>query len=357
VRTTRTALAVLVAAGLVVSAAACSRAQSSIAGPVADKGAATELRLGYFPNVTHAAALIGVGKGLFAAELGATRLTTQTFGTGNEAVSALLGGSLDVAFIGSGPTINAFAKSAGEGVRLVAGATSGGAQLVVRPGIGSAEQLRGRRVASPQLGNTQDIALKKWLAGHDIPAGEGTDDVTIVNADNPQTFDGFRGGQIDAAWLPEPWSSRLVLDAGAEVLVDERDLWPGGQFPTTVVVARTGFLAEHQASVRALLRGLLATIDWAQANKTEAWTVTNDAIEELTGKALSAPVIERAFGNITLAIDPLAATFGQLARDSVTAGVSKREPDLKGLVDLTALNAVLASAGRPPIDAAGLDSK
>jgi NitT/TauT family transport system substrate-binding protein len=347
----------LLAAAVALATAACTRAESSTDAPAADQGPAAELRIGYFPNVTHAAALIGVERGLFAQHLGTTKLTTQTFNAGPEAVNALLGGSLDISFIGSGPAINTFAKSGGEAVRLISGATSGGAQLVARRGITEPEQLRGRSVATPQLGNTQDIALKKWLAQHDLAIGTGADRVTVVNADNPQTLEAFRGGQIDAAWLPEPWSSRLVRDAGARVLLDERQLWPGGAFPTTVVVVRTAFLAEHPQTVRAFLSGLLDATEWASANRDQARDVVNAALGELTGKPLSPPVIERAFGNITLTVDPLAATFPQLARDSVTAGVAKSEPNLAGLVDLDQLNAVLAGAGMPAVDAAGLDRK
>lgn len=351
----RTAAVLLLVTGIVATAA-CSRVDRSAdiaSAPPATPAA--ELRLGYFPNVTHAAALIGVDRGLFAESLGSgTKLTTQTFNAGPEAVGALLGGSLDITFIGSGPTINTFARSDGEAIRLISGATSAGAQLVARPGITEVGQLRGKRVATPQLGNTQDIALKTLLSEQNLTSGTGPDQVTIVNADNPQTLEAFRSGQIDAAWLPEPWSSRLVLDAGAEVLLDEKELWPGGQFPTTVVIVRTAFLAEHPQTVQALLRGLLAATDWAASDPAAARRAVNDALAELTGKPLAEPVIERAFGNLTLTVDPLAATFPQLAEDAVTAGIAKTVPDLNGLVDLGPLNAALTEAGRPTVDAAGL---
>jgi NitT/TauT family transport system substrate-binding protein len=148
-----------------------------------------------------------------------------------------------------------------------------------------------------------------------------------------------------------------VLDAGAKVLVDERDLWPDGKFPTTVLIVRTQYLAEHPQTVQSFLRGLLASIDWANGNKVEAQAVANEALKKLTGKALSQPVIERAFANITLSLDPLAATFPQLAKDAVTTGSSKSTPDLKGLVDLGLLNGMLTAVGKPTVDAAGLDKK
>ena len=215
------------ALALAVAAAGCSRADRD-ATPAAssDKGPATELRLGYFPNVTHAAALVGLDKGLFTKELGTTKLVPTKFNAGPEAVGALLGGSLDASFIGSGPAINAYAKSNGEAVRLIAGTTSGGAQLVVRSTITKPEDLVGKTVVTPQLGNTQDVSLKKWLAEKNL-----TGKVKVTNLENAQTLDAFKKGDVDAAWLPEPWSSRLVLDAGAKVLLDEAVAVAGRQVP------------------------------------------------------------------------------------------------------------------------------
>jgi NitT/TauT family transport system substrate-binding protein len=349
-RTVATLSAVVLAAGL----AACSRADRDPepASANADKGPAARLRLGYFPNVTHAAALIGLDKGLYAKELGTgTKLVPTKFNAGPEAVGALLGGSLDASFIGSGPAINAYARSNGEAVRLIAGATSGGAQLVVRPGIAKPADLAGKTVVTPQLGNTQDVSLKKWLSQQGL-----TGKVKVTNLENAQTLDAFKQGKVDAAWLPEPWSSRLVLDAGAKVLVDEAKLWPGGRFPTTVLIVRTAFLQEHPQTVRALLKGLIASTDFA-ADPAAAKAAVNAQLEELTGKSLKPAVIDRAFANITLTVDPVASTFPQLAKDAVTAGVAKQPADVAGFADLGALNDVLAQAGKPAVDAAGLDRK
>jgi NitT/TauT family transport system substrate-binding protein len=352
------ASALIVAALALLAATACSRAEpapQTPADPSAAAAPAAELRLGYFPNVTHAPAIIGVELGLFASQLGSTTLTTQTFNAGGDAVNALLGGSLDATYIGSGPAINAFAKSDGQAVRLIAGATSGGAQLVVKPEITAPEQLKGRTIATPQLGNTQDIALKKWLGENGLTAGDAPDAVKIANLDNPRTLDAFKQGTVDGGWLPEPWSSRLVLEAGASVLVDEATLWPNGKFPTTVLLVRTEFLNQHPDTVRALLRGHLKAIDEAAATPDEAKALVNQGLQKLTGKALDGPVIDRAFQDIALDPDPLAATFPQLARDSATAGVTDQPADVSGLLDVTPLNAELQAAGKAPVDAAGLD--
>jgi NitT/TauT family transport system substrate-binding protein len=342
------------AVALLVTIGGCSRVDrgSDDAAPAVDKGPAAELRLGYFPNVTHAAALIGLDKDLFAKELGDTKLTPTRFNDGTTEVNALLGGSLDAGFIGSGPSINAYAKSNGEVVRLVAGATSAGAQFVVRSDIAKPEDLAGKTVVTPALGNTQDVALKKWLKDKGVDGR-----VQVTNLENAQTLDAFKKGDVQAAWLPEPWSSRLVLEAGAKVLVDEKELWPNGKFPTTVLIVRTQYLADHPQTIQALLRGLVASVDFAGASKTDAQTAVNRQLKELTGKELGKPVIERAWTSIELTLDPIAGTFPQLAKDSVTAGVAKEAPNVAGFADLTALNTVLRQLGKSEVDPSGLDKK
>jgi len=329
--------------------AGCSRAAEAPSAPPAATSPAAELRLGYFPNITHAPAIIGVANGYFTQELGSTKLTTQTFNAGGDEIAALLGGSLDAGFIGSSPAINGFAKSGGEGVRVIAGSTSGGAQLVVSPDITSPEQLKGKIIATPQKGNTQDVALKKWLKENNLDG-----QVTVQNLDNPRTLDLFRTNQIAGGWLPEPWSSRLV-DAGAKVLVDEKTLWPNGQFPTTVLIVRTQYLQEHPDTVSALIRGEQKAVDFTTTNAADAKKVTNDSIKQLTGSSLAPAVLDRSFTELQFTLDPLAATFPQLAKDSVTAGVTDKETSLKGFIDVTALNGVLTQSGKPAVDAAGLD--
>lgn len=344
--------AVAIALVALTALSGCSRRGTEDAPVAQSKGAATEVRLGYFPNVTHAAALIGVEKGLFAKELGNTKLTTQTFNAGPDEVNALLGESLDIAYIGSGPAINAYAKSKGEAVKLISGATSGGAALVVKPEINSVEDLKGKTVATPQLANTQDVALKKYLAGKNL-----TGQVTVQNVENAQTLDLFKKGDIQGAWLPEPWSSRVVAEAGAKVLVDEKTLWEGGQFPTTVIIVRTKFLQEHPETVEAVLRGHVAAVDQAKSNADDAKKTVNAALEKLTSKKLGDKILDAAWKNIELTTDAQAKTFPQLAKDAVTAGVATEAANVAGYADFTLLNKVLQAQGKPQVQAAGLDKK
>ncbi|MCW2776714.1 MAG: sulfonate transporter substrate-binding protein, partial [Frankiales bacterium] len=174
---------------------------------------AAELRLGYFANVTHASAVYGVGSGDFQKSLGSTKLSTQIFNAGPAAVEALFAGSLDAAYLGPSPAINAFVKSNGDAIRIVSGATSGGAALVVAKGITSPQQLKGKIVADPQTGGTQDVALRTWLKGQGFTEdATGAGDVTIRAQENAQSLQEFQAGRIAGAWVPEPWASRLVLE-------------------------------------------------------------------------------------------------------------------------------------------------
>ena len=348
----RRVLAALVAISALVLAGACASSANSSAGP---PGPASVLRLGYFANLTHAAAIIGVNRGLFAKELGGTKLETQIFNAGPAVVEALFGGSLDAAYIGPNPAINAFARSDGKAIRIIAGAASGGAQLVVRPGITTAADLRGKTLASPELGNTQDVALRAWLSSQQLRSSvQGGGDVTITPTNNATTLQLISSGKLDGAWVPEPWASRLVLEAGSKVLVNERDLWPGGQFVTTQLIVRTEFLERHPQTVEALLRGHVEAVQWANQNSAEAKTVVNNGINALTGKPLTPEVLDRAWQNLTVTDDPIAASLQRSADNAVAAGVATKRVDLHGIYQLSILNQIRAQRSLPAVSAGGL---
>ncbi|MGH3719691.1 MAG: ABC transporter substrate-binding protein [Pseudonocardiaceae bacterium] len=318
-------------------------------------GPAPSLRLGYFANVTHAAAIIGVNRGFIAKELGVTTLKTQIFDAGPAEVEALFGGSLDAAYVGPNPAINAFQRSDGKAIRIIAGATSGGAQLVVRPGINAVGDLRGKTLASPELGNTQDVALRAWLTGHGLRNSiQGGGDVTITPTTNAQTLALFTAGKLDGAWVPEPWASRLVLEAGGTVLVDERDLWPGGRFVTTQLIVRTEFLERYPQTVEALLRGHVEAVQWATQHSAEAETAVNNGINALNGKPLAPKVLDRAWHDLTVTDDPVAASLQRSAENAVTAGVATRRADLHGIYDLSVLNRILTHQNQPSVSTDGL---
>ncbi|HET7901675.1 MAG TPA: ABC transporter substrate-binding protein [Candidatus Nanopelagicales bacterium] len=343
------AVAVLAATGL----AACGTSEAAT--PAASGSAeAPTLRLGYFANITHALPLIGVQDGTYARTLGSTKLETQVFNAGPAAVEALFAGAIDAAYVGPNPAINAFTKSSGEAVRIVAGASSGGAQLVVQPDIASAADLKGKTVASPQLGGTQDVALRYWLKQQGLSAPvTGAGDVTVAPQENAQTLDLFKAGTIAGAWVPEPWASRLVTEGGGKVLVDEKDLWPNGRFVTTHLIVSTEFLQKYPGTVKKLIEAEAATLDEVTKDPAAAQRTANAALKALTGKQLKDAALARAFGDLTLTLDPVASSLQAAADHGVEVGTTKKA-DLSGIYDLTILNAVLKARGEPTVSAAGL---
>ncbi|SDI46974.1 NitT/TauT family transport system substrate-binding protein [Arthrobacter cupressi] len=332
-------LALLIGGGAAVASVVAGN--NNAAPAAAAPTPAAELRLGYFGNVTHAPALVGVSKGLIAKELGATKLTTQVFNAGPAAIEALNAGAIDATYIGPNPAINSFVKSGGESIRIIAGAAAGGAQLVVKPGISSAAQLKGKTLASPQLGGTQDVALRAWLGKQGYKTStDGSGDVNINPTENAQTLKLFQDGKIDGAWVPEPWASRLVLQAGGKVLVDEKDLWDKGEFVTTVLIVSKKFADEHPGTVKALLKGHVASVEWlTTAPAAEKASVINAALKDSAGKPLAADVIARSLKNITFTTDPLAGTFQKLLQDGIDAGTTK-QADITGIFDLRTLNEI-----------------
>jgi NitT/TauT family transport system substrate-binding protein len=339
-------LAVL-GAGVAVATTAANNAAPNSANAAAATSPATELKLGYFGNITHATALMGVQKGFIAKELGDTKLSTQVFNAGPAAIEALNAGAIDATYIGPNPAINSFVKSKGESINIIAGAASGGAQLVVKPEIKTAADLKGKTLASPQLGGTQDVALRAWLGKQGYKTNtDGGGDVAINPTENAQTLKLFQNGKLDGAWLPEPWASRLVLQAGAKVLVDEKDLWDGsltgkpGEFPTTILIVNKKFAAEHPQTVEALLKGHVEAVKWLNdAPAAEKATEVNAALTEAAGKALPQEVIDRSLKNIVFTVDPLAGAFKKLLQDGVDAGTTK-QADINGIFDLAKLNEV-----------------
>jgi len=308
------------------------------------------LRLGYFPNLTHAPALAGLGKRFFASALGSSvTLETHSFNAGPDAVTAILSDSIDATFIGPNPTTNAFAQSHGQAIRVIAGATSGGALLVVKPSITSVAQLKGKKIADPQLGGTQDVALRWFLKNNGFRSDTaGGGDVSVQPQDNSQTLLGFRQGQIDGAWVPEPWASRLIVEGGGRVLVDERDLWRQGNFVTTNLAVRTDFLRAHPKRVKALLEGLYQAVAYLRSNPNDAQMAANDAVAQLTGKKLAAAVVAAAWPHMTFTLDPLAPTLKASAAHAHAVGLLGNV-DLHGLYDLALLNQVLAEHGQPRV--------
>ncbi|MYY16092.1 MULTISPECIES: aliphatic sulfonate ABC transporter substrate-binding protein [unclassified Streptomyces] len=323
-----------------------------------EKLSADSVKIGYFPNLTHATALVGIQEGLIAKELGGTSVKPSTFNAGPSEIEALNAGSIDIGFIGPSPSINGYTKSKGQSLRIIGGSASGGVKLVVNPDkIKSLDDLKGKKIATPQLGNTQDVAFLNWISekGWKVDAQSGKGDVSVVRSDNKVTPDAYKSGSLDGAWVPEPTASKLVAEGG-EVLLDESTLWPDDQFVITNIIVSQKFLDAHPDVVEAVLRGTVNTNKWINANPEKAKTSANTALEKLSGKALPAEILDPAWESIKITDDPLAATLDAQAQHAVKAGLLD-EPDLKGIYDLKPLNKILKAAGEPEVADAGLGVK
>lgn len=311
------------------------------------------VRIGYFPNVTHAQAVIGLATGAFQKALGPDAvIDPYVFNAGPSAVEALFAGTIDFTYIGPNPAINAYVKSKGEAVRIVAGACSGGAALVVRAdtSIKAINDFRGKRIATPQLGNTQDVAARRWLKEHGLTPKEKGGDVEVIPMKNPDQLTLFLKKELDAAWAVEPWASRLIEEAGGKLFLDERSLWPNGQFVTVHILAGTKFLREHPNLLKKWLKAHVELTQWINAHKEEAKGVLNAEIERLTGKRLGKDVLDGAFARLHVTYDPIKNslfTSGQWAYELGFLG--KGKADLSGIYDLSLLNEVLKGKGLEPI--------
>jgi NitT/TauT family transport system substrate-binding protein len=338
------------------SAATTAATEATTAAPATTEAAVPlegTLNLGFFPNVTHAPALVGVENGLFVDALGdGVALNTFTFNAGTEATEALFAEAIDITFIGPNPAINAFAQSDGTAIRIIAGSTSGGAYLVVKPEITSVDQLDGKSLATPSLGNTQDVALRAWLKENGFETTpEGGGDVPILPQSNSTTLEAFIGDAIDGAWVPEPWATRLIQEGGGSVLVDERDLWPdtGGEYVTTHVIVRTAYLEEHPDIVKAFLDGLIQSIAAIDADPAGAQEAVISQIARITDQETNPDVIASSFANLTFTLDPIAASLQGSADDAIAIGLL--DPvDLAGIYDLSLLNELLEAGGGRPIE-------
>jgi NitT/TauT family transport system substrate-binding protein len=310
------------------------------------------LRIGYFPNINHAQAVIGLGNDDFQKELGDVKIETQVFNAGPSAIEALFADRIDVTYVGSNPAINGYIKSDGNGLRIISGAASGGAVFVVRndAGINSAADFAGKKFASPQLGNTQDVALRSYLLKNGYKTTENGGNVTVIPANNPDIVTLFLKKSIDGAWVPEPWGAKLIKEANGKILVDERDIWPNGKFVTSQIVVRTDYLKNHPDVIKKLLEAHVNETTWINNNKDQAVQVFNAQLEKLTGKTIPADELQNAFSRLEITYDPIKESLYKSANDAFELGfLGDTKPDLSNIYDLTLLNEVLGEKNLPTI--------
>ena len=344
-----TPVALLLTATLALAACGSSSKTPAAGGTKSKSSGKVTLRLGYLPNVTHAPALVGLQNGTFEKVLGANvDLKTSNYNSGTDETTALLANALDAAFVGPNPAINAYQKSNGTLIRIVAGTASGGAFLVVKPSITSVGDLKGKKLATPSLGNTQDVALRAFLKSKGLATDTtGGGDVSIVPQDNSTTVTAFQTGSIDGAWVPEPYATKLE-DEGGKVLVDEASLWPQGKFVTTNLVVTTKFLADHPDIVANLVTGLADSIDLIHKDPAQAEELVSKRIGTDSGKALKVSLVKASFKSITFTLDPISASLRKDAVAAKSLGFID-STDLSKIYSLDILNSLLTKRGEPTI--------
>src|ERR687891_2492403 len=312
------------------------------------------LRIGYFPNINHAQAVIGLGKGDFQQTLGNNvKVETFQFNAGPSAIESLLANRIDVSYIGPNPAINGYVVSDGKDVRVIAGATSAGASFVVRndAGITSAKDLGGKKYASPQLGNTQDVALRKFLSDNGFKTIQQGGNVTAVPVAPADILTLMLKKDIDGAWVPEPWATRLVKEANGRIFVDERELWPpDGKFVTANIIARTDYLNENPDIIERLLQAHIDKTIWINENKEQqAIAAFNGALKKITGKTIPDAEIRDALTRLEFTYDPIKESLFKIADNAYELGYlddGGSKSDLSNIFDLTILNDILAGMGK-----------
>jgi NitT/TauT family transport system substrate-binding protein len=327
-------------------AAACGSSGASSSSGSGGSSAPVTLRLGFLVNITHAPALVGIKEGFFTKDLGhGVTLKLTPFSTGTEESTALLAGQLDAAYVGPNPAIKAWQTSGGKLIKVISGAASGGAQLVVKSGITSVAQLKGQSLATPSLGNTQDVALRYWLKQHSLTTtttGGGDVSVKPVSPNSAAVLE-FKSGQIAGGWEPAPYDTEMVQDGG-HVLVNEASLWPGGQFVTTNLVVTQSFLTAHPTVVSGLLQGQIDANNFIHQHPA-----ANAELTSVLGKGLKPSVLAASFQQITFTDNPVASSLTADAQHAVDVGLLSPVSNISGLYDLGPLNQLLAKAGEPQV--------
>jgi len=337
----RLAAALALVAALAGAVAGCHRGST---------GAPTALRLGFFPNLTHGPALVGLQHGELQQALAPLTVDAKPFNAGPEAMEALFAGALDACYVGPAPAINGYLRSHGEALVIVAGAAINGAGLVVRKelGIRGPADLHGKKLASPQLGNTQDIALRMYLQENGLRSKDRGGDVQVLPLANADILALMKRKQLDGAWVPEPWTTRLVDEADGTLLVDEKDRWPQKKFPTTVLVVTKKLFAEHPDTVKKLVSAHVATIAWMKAHPDDARKLVDTGLQKWAKKALPEELLKKAYANVEPSAELLEPELKKQLADGRALGFLPLEGDLGGLTDRRILDEVMRGRAAAP---------
>ena len=309
----------------------------SVAGIIAiydESGHEAKIRVAYFPNIGHAIPIVGMEKGLFEEKIGDTKIESKIFDSGPQVIESLFAKSIDIAYVGPGPAINGFIKSENKSIRILSGAASGGASFVVHPNseIKNAKDFEGKRIAAPQIGNTQDVSLRHYLKENGLRPAEKGGSVVVLNIPNPDIYTLFTKGEIDAAWVPEPWASILVLELDGKRLFFEEDLWPEKKFASVVLIGRDEYVKENPQIIQSWIVSHQQSIDWINENPRETRIIFNEFLQNMMGQSLSDAVVDESLSNLEITSDPILESIHIFAERANSLGYLGRDGyDLDGL--------------------------
>ncbi len=282
-----------------------------------------KLRIAYFPNIGHAVPVVGVEQGHFAGEVGPdVRIETRVFDSGPQAIESLFSNSIDIAYVGPGPAINGHLNSQNKNVKILAGAASGGASFIVHPNsdIAAASDFAGKRIAAPQIGNTQDVSLRNYLSENGLQPKEKGGSVTVYNIPNPDIYTLFVKGDVDGAWVAEPWATILETELNGKRLFHEEDLWPDGQFASVLVIGNADYVKDNPETASNFLQSHHSTVRWINENPIEARNVFNAFLKSYLGQPLPDEIVDTALSNLQITDDPLPDSIHTFAKQADSLG-------------------------------------
>ncbi len=266
-----------------------------------------KLRIGYFPNIGHAIPIVGIEKGFFEKSVGdSVTIETKVFDNGPQAIEALFANSIDVAYVGPGPAINGFLNSHNRNLKILAGAASGGTSFIVHPDseINSASDFAGKKIAAPQIGNTQDVSLRHYLSENGLKPAEKGGSVIVYNIANPDIYTLFVKGEIDGAWVAEPWATILETELGGKRLFHEEELWPDKEFASVLLIGNADYVEKNKSFFIPFLDSHYLTSDWINSNPVESRIIFNAFLDSHLRQSLSDDVVDTALSNLVITPDP-----------------------------------------------------
>ena len=267
-----------------------------------------EIRVAFFPSISHAVPIVGIENNIFQENLTEQKIIeVKIFDSGPQVIESLFAKSIDLAYVGPGPIINGFLKSNGQDLKILAGAANGGASFIIQKdsGLDSIENFQGKRIASPQISNTQDVSLRHYLSTHGLEPVEKGGTVFVINISNPDIYTLFAKGDIDGAWVPEPWATILVEELSGVRLFNESQFWPEKQFSSVLLIGRTNFIEQNPETVEKWILSNQKTAEWINSNPDKTKMIYNEFMQDYMGKTFSKKIIDESFSNLEITSDPI----------------------------------------------------